>query len=234
MFASLYELMLTSKGRIGRLSYFLRLLLIFPLFLLGTIAIMIVSSVFVALHLGILGAFLIGLGGLAMMVGMIWSQIALTARRYHDFDWSGKWQFVNLALGVFVLMNMSSALSSTGGMAGFQALGQGGHPDPQKLAAMQAALSESFGPFYWVANLISLGMWAHLQFRPGTDGDNRYDGESRLPGVFGPTEGSSFTDREAAPAYRAPAPAYRTAPAQPARKFASFSGEPRADFGLKR
>jgi uncharacterized membrane protein YhaH (DUF805 family) len=227
MFASLFEKLLTFEGRVGRLSYFLRLLALAPLTMVASIGLMIVMAILSALHLGALGVFVYALGMLAMYVISLWTHIALATRRYHDFGWSGKWQLVGYGLGVALMMNLFSGLAGVGGLEGLKALGPGGRPDPQKLAELQAALGGSFSGINWALGLILLGMWAHLQFRPGTDGENRYDGESRLPGVFGPDAGSPVAERS-------PAPAYRAAPATPARTFAAFDGQPRTGFGLKR
>jgi len=218
MLAWLYDTFLTSRGRIGRLTYLGRCLLMFPVQIAGWIALIVLSMIFSIIQLGGLILFI---GVPAHLIFTAWAHVALANRRYHDFGWSGKWQFVNLGLIGVGIANASLAISRLGGMAHLQALDA-----QQKLIAFQDAFIGSFSVISLAINAASLGMLLHLLFRRGDDGENRYDEESRLPGVFDDEEKSV-----AAPAAR-PAPAYRAAAAT-ARKFGVYDGQPRAGFGLK-
>jgi uncharacterized membrane protein YhaH (DUF805 family) len=155
----------TVDGRIGRLRFLAWTLVL-------TVAMIVVSSVFVAVGLGIAAAsptfaMVIGfLVGIAALVAFVWVSVQITVQRLHDLGWSGWLWFLNLVPfvgSIFPILLMV--------LPGNTGANQYGAPPPRNSTAVKilSALWLAFIPLMFVVLLIP-GLTSYLnEFESSVD-----------------------------------------------------------------
>ena len=162
------------RGRAGRLKYvFAHLCIIAPMGIAGwalfTLGIPVVAR-FQHFN-GMNDPRMTGVAGaICLMFAMtLWALLALTAKRFHDFNWSAKWIF-----GLFAPAFASTATFGAALWENWDAVVDA--VDVGNVWALKPLLLTATPPFALAgAGLVCSALALVLIFRPGTAGDNDYD-----------------------------------------------------------
>jgi uncharacterized membrane protein YhaH (DUF805 family) len=223
--AYFFWLTFSWSGRIGRGVY-----------ALSWLSLVVINVLLLRLMNGALGEFAGAspeqrLGSLGGMIGglmfhtvaaliLCWIHFAISAKRLHDFGWSGLWIFAPAA--VLILGAPYEAISELGRATTAHFLAGTTLSVATKLHIIAWAIGSIFG---------SLALWVMMLFRGGDDGVNGFEGGPTFGANDGDDAMSSARARISATAFNGSAPSAAPATNWPASRTEAIS-EPRT-FGRR-